>query len=215
MERFRHPSRSTPSMPRFRHEPTGWQPPQRGLFIDLWGTLLELPGAGFTNDFAAARFTRGAVDSLFRATQAGLNVYLLGNVDAVAFGRQSLEDWQRFQGALHGALKGGGVRLTRDYSCTENPAGKAPHDGDSVYLLPNTGAMYHAAQTDGISLRHSIVVGDSSIELVAGWRAGCRTASVRTGLALRDRAFEVDPDIAGDTLADIVRDVLSRVSVSA
>lgn len=202
-------------MPRIRPDATPWRPPQRGLFVDRWGTLLELPGAGWTSDFSATRFTRGAVDALFRASQAGLHVYLIGNVDPVAFGQQSLADWERFQGQLHGALKGGGVKLTRDYSCTENPAGKPPHDGDSVYLLPNTGAMYHAAQTDGISLRHSIVVGDSSLELVAGWRAGCRTARVKTGLAGRDREFEVDADIVGDTLADVVRDILTRVSVSA
>lgn len=177
--------------------------------------MLELPGEGWTNCFRDARFTRGAIDALFHASQAGLAIYLLGNVDPVAFGEQRLEDWQNFQADLHRALREGGVKLTRDYSCTENPAGRKPHDGDSVYLLPNTGAMYHAAQTDGISLRHSVVIGDSSVELVAGWRAGCRTAGVRTGLAVRDRTFQVDPDITGETLAHVVRDVLARVSVSA
>jgi histidinol phosphatase-like enzyme len=193
-------------MPRFHFDAPDWRPPQRGLFIDRWGTLLELPVNGWTSRFAETRFTRGAVDALFRASQAGLAIYLV---------EQSLADWQIFQSELHAALRDGGVKLTRDYSCTDNPAGVKPHDGDSVYLLPNTGAMYHAAQTDGISLRHSIVVGDSSLELVAGWRAGCRTAGVSTGLAVRDRTFEVDPDIAGDTLASVVREILARVSVSA
>lgn len=202
-------------MPRHHSDALEWRAPKRGLFIDRWGTLLELPRGGWTERFEDARFTRGAVDALFHATQAGLEVYLLGNVDPVAFGEQPLASWQTFQADLHGALRAAGVRVTRDYSCTENPTGRAPHDGDSVYLLPNTGAMYHAAQTDGISLRHSIVVGDSSVELVAGWRAGCRTAAVRTGLALRDRTFEVDPDVTADTLADVLREVVARVSVSA
>jgi len=202
-------------MSRFNSEGPHWRPPQRGLFVDRWGTLLELPGAGWTNDFSAARFTPGALDALFRASQTGMHVYLLGNVDPVAFGEQSLEDWQRFQGEFHGALRSAGVRVTRDYACTENPAGKPPHTGDSVYLLPNTGAMYHAAQVDGVSLRHSVVVGDSSLELVAGWRSGCRTGAVLTGNALRDGAFDVDPDITGDTLAEVLRDIVARVSVSA
>ena len=202
-------------MPRFHFDAPDWRPPQRGLFIDRWGTLLELPVDGWSSRFRDTRFTRGAVDALFRASQAGIGIYLIGNVDPVAFGQQSLAEWQTFQAELHGALRDGGVKVTRDYSCTDNPAGHKPHDGDSVYLLPNTGAMYHAAQTDGISLRHSIVVGDSSVELVAGWRAGCRTAGVRTGLAVRDRAFEIDPDVTGDSLASVVREILTRVSVSA
>jgi histidinol phosphatase-like enzyme len=202
-------------MPRIHSDGPNWRPPQRGLFIDRWGTLLELPGSGWVRRFEDARFTRGAVDALFHACQAGLNIYLLGNVDPVAFGEQDQSEWDTFQRDLHDALRRGGVKITRDYSCTENPAGKAPHDTDSVYLLPNTGAMYHAAQTDGVSLRHSVVVGDSSLELVAGWRAGCRTAGVRTGLAVKDRKFEVDPDITGENLAGVVREVLTRVSVSA
>lgn len=201
-------------MPRLRSrsDTTAWRPPQRGLFIDRWGTLLELPGNGWTNTFREARFTPGAVDALFHASQAGLEVYLVGNVDPVAFGEQSLEDWQTFQAELHAALRAGGVRLTRDYSCTDNPAGKPPHTNDSVYLLPNTGAMYHAAQNDGISLRHSVVVGDSSVELVAGWRAGCRTAAVATGVALQDRRFELEPDLSGDSLAHVLREVVARVA---
>ncbi|MEZ6013934.1 MAG: hypothetical protein R3F49_02365 [Planctomycetota bacterium] len=202
-------------MPRIHSDSPEWRAPKRGLFIDRWGTLLELPSAGWVERFEDTRFTRGAVDALFHASQAGLEVYLLGNVDPVASGEQSLESWQTFQAALHTALRSAGVRIARDYSCTDNPAGCAPHNADSVYLLPNTGAMYHAAQNDNISLRHSIVVGDSSVELVAGWRSGCRTAAVGTGLALRDRTFQVDPDLNGDTLADVVRDIIARVSVSA
>lgn len=202
-------------MPRFQTDAPDWRPPQRGLFIDQWGTLLELPSSGWTQRFEDARFTRGAVDALFHASQAGLSLYLLGNVDAVAFGEQSLEDWHTFQADLLAALRAGGVRITRDYSCVENPAGRPPHDNDSVYLLPNTGAMYHAAQNDGISLRHSVVVGDSSLELAAGWRAGCRTAAVRTGLALQDETYQVDPDVVTDTLSEFVRDVLARASMSA
>ncbi len=56
-------------MPRLRPDATAWRPPQRGLFVDRWGTLLELPGAGWTNEFSATRFTRGAIDAITRLVQ--------------------------------------------------------------------------------------------------------------------------------------------------
>jgi phosphoglycolate phosphatase-like HAD superfamily hydrolase len=46
--------------------------------------------------------------------------------------------------------------------------------------------MYHAKQTDGIELKTSWVVGDDTLELAAGWRAGCLTAGIlgeRQGIA--------------------------------
>ena len=192
-----------------------WRPPTRGLFVDLWGTLLELPGEGWVDNFEDARFTPGAVDALFRARQAGIELYLLGNIESVSQGHQSLESWTNFVDKLGAALKRHGVPVTRDYFCTDDPEGVEPHTKDSVYLLPNTGAMYHAAQNEGISLRHSVVVGDSSLELVAGWRAGCRVAAVATGLANRDGKFEVEPDIEGANLAGVIREIVSQVSVSA
>ena len=53
--------------------------PPRGLFIDRWGTLLEKPENGFCKSFSDAKFTSGAIDTLFHACQGGWNVYLVGS----------------------------------------------------------------------------------------------------------------------------------------
>ena len=102
-----------------------------------------------------------------------------------------------------------GIPIQRSYACTDDPEGLEPHSKESVFLLPNTGALYHAAQVDGVLLDQSWVVGDSSRELVAGWRAGCRLAGVRTGLAVKDGRFPVDPEMFADDLAGVLRDVTS------
>lgn len=186
----------------------GATPPARGLFIDRWGTLLELPEQGFNARFEDAAFTPGTLDALFHAGQAGWNLYLLGNETSVAHGHLSIETWQAFEHDLLEHLRSHGVPIQRNYACTSDPgAGVAPHDEDSVFFLPNTGALYHAAQVDGIILDQSWVIGDSSLELVAGWRASCRLAGVRTGQAVRDGTFAVDPEIVADDLASVLREV--------
>lgn len=188
-----------------------WGPPPRGVFVDVLGTLVQPAENGHFPTIEDATFYEGTLDALFRVTQAGWNLYLVGNISSVAFGEQSVEDWKEFQTGLHGLLKSQGIRVTRDYTCVDHPEGVKGRDRDSVYLLPGTGAMHHAAQEDGVSLPLCWVVGDSTVELVAGWRAGCRVAAVQTGEALRDRTFHVDPELetatAGGALRVIARDM--------
>jgi histidinol phosphatase-like enzyme len=145
------------------------------------------------------------VDALFRAVQAGWTIYLIGNEDAVARGHAPESAWKAFEERLLLQLGAAGVVVERNYACLVDPEhGVGDRCQDSVFLLPNTGAMYHARQHDGTHLGESWVIGDSSIELAAGWRAGCRTAGVRTGQALSDGVLEVDLDLLAADLTCVV-----------
>lgn len=182
----------------------------RALFVDRWGTLLETPAAGFAASPLELRFHAGALDALFRASQAGWRVYLLGNEDAVAFGRLAPEAWHEIEKKMLRDLARAGIPVARNYVCLDHPEGSPGRRNDSVYLLPNTGAFYHAMHMDGVDLAKSWVIGDSTLELVAGWRAGCRMAAVRTGLGLSDRAYEVDPEVFGRDLRSVLFELLQR-----
>ena len=164
----------------------GTQGTRRALFVKRWGTLLSPTSPG-SSRFSPELLAPGAVEALFRASQAGWWIYLLGNEDEVAHGRVELEAWEGFEADLLQHLSKNGVRVVRSYVCTDDPVdGVAGHRKESVFRLPNTGAMYHAKQTDGIELKTSWVVGDDTLELAAGWRAGCLTAGIlgeRQGIA--------------------------------
>ena len=199
--------RSLPSLP-------GTGQPRRGLFIDHLGTLLETPGCGFLESPDDIVFTPDALETLFQLTQTGWNLYLVGNEDSVHRGQVTQETWEEIYEAILGGLRTHGVCPVRSYICIDHPEAPAPHNKDSVYRLPNTGAMYHAAQADGISLPHSWVVGDETIDLVAGWRAGCHMAGVRTGAAVQDGALHVEPEILADNLAALAREVSSGTAIT-
>jgi histidinol phosphatase-like enzyme len=188
----------------------GTVPAPCALFVDRWGTLLETPPAGFAASPLELRFHGGVQDALFRANQAGWRVYLIGNESAVASGRLALEVWHEIEKKMLRDLARAGVAVARNYACIDHPEGAPGRRNDSVYLLPNTGAFYHAMHMDGVDLAKSWVIGDSTLELVAGWRAGCRMAAVRTGLALSDRTFEVDPEVFGRDLCGVVQELLAR-----
>lgn len=200
-----HASRRSPYPPL-----EGTVPAPRALFVDRWGTLLETPPAGFAASPSEVRFHPGALDALFRACQAGWRLYLLGNEEAVARGRLALEAWLEIEKKMLGDLQRAGVAVTRSYVCLDHPEGISGRRNDSVYLLPNTGAFYHAFHVDGIDLPKSWVIGDSTLELVAGWRSGCRMAGVRTGQGLADGTFAVDPEVIGEDLRRVVLELLQR-----
>ena len=187
----------------------GTVPSPRGLFIDRWGTLLVTPEAGYARNPTEIEFFEGAVEAVFRASRVGWNIYLLGNEDAVAHGRLSRDAWVEIETAFLEHLRARGVEVRRCYTCLDHPEGVEGQRADSVYLLPNTGAFYHAFHTDGTELRRSWVIGDSTVELVAGWRAGCRLAAVESGLGLSDATFHVDPEVRGATLVEVLTTLLA------
>ncbi len=187
----------------------GTTPNPRALFIDRWGTLLVAPERGHAQSFQEVEFTPGAVDALFRACQAGWRVYLIGNEDAVAHGHVRLEAWRAMEAALQAHLAEHGARIDRSYVCLDDPEhGVKGQRRDSVYRLPNTGAFYHALHNDRVELRKSWVIGDSSLELVAGWRAGVRQAGVRTGQAVADGRYDVTPDLLASDLTSALLELL-------
>lgn len=180
----------------------GTQAARCGLFLDVWGTLCEFPDRGYAASPDDVRFFPGALDALFGVTRSGFVPYLLGNEDGVAFGHVDDLTWKTIETRLLDGLSEAGIELGRSYLCLDHPEGKKPHRGESVYMLPGTGAFFQASHMDGIDLERSWVVGDSTLELVAGWRAGLRCAAVRTGRALADRTFQVELDLdAPDLLA--------------
>ena len=183
----------------------GTEPRARALFVDRWGTLLTPLAPQGEVAFDASWLVPGSVDALFRAQQSDWRIYLIGNEEAVAQGRMSDAAWERFEADLLGHLRGRGVSVVRNYACLDHPEGRGKHRRPSVFLLPDTGLLYHAAQADGVTLRESWVIGDSSLELAAGGRAGCRTLGVETGQACSDGAFEIDPDLAARDLAEAVQ----------
>ena len=175
--------------------------PVRGLFVGRSSVLLAgEPGL-------SEKLCPAALRMLFRAGQRGWTMYLIGNEDSVARGRTADATWETYEAELMRRLRGEGIPFARHYACVDHPRGKGKHQRDSVFRFPNTGALYHAAQEDGIELRESWVVSSDTDELAAGWRAGCRTACVGT-LRREKGDLAVEPDLASGDLAGALGEVL-------
>lgn len=187
--------------------------PPRGVFVGRAGALLSSALRTSVPKIEPALFSAGATDALFRTVQSGLRVYLIGNEDGVANGKISDAAWARFEASLLEHLRGLGIPITRSYACLEHPQGKAEHKRDSVFLFPNTGALYHAAQEDGIELGESWLISRDVLELAAGWRAGLRT--VRLCDSERgEEELRVEASLTASDLARALRQIVATSDVA-
>ncbi|HTF86965.1 MAG TPA: HAD hydrolase-like protein [Planctomycetota bacterium] len=187
---------------------SGTEAPVRGLFIDRWGTLIASDTSCLSPRSIPWSFVPRAVDGLFRAQQAGWLIYLIGNESAVAEGLVEESLWLEQEREILAQLAAQGVHVARNYACLDHPGGKGAHKRPSVFLLPDTGVFYHALQQDGVVLEKSWVIGDGTLELAAGERAGMRTAGVRTGRGLSDGELAIDPQFVAQDLAEFIGTLL-------
>ena len=146
----------------------------RALFIDRWGTLLQAPPEGYVRTASELAFYPGALDALFRASRAGWRLYLVGNEDAVAFGKLTLQAWEEIEKKMHTDLARAGVPIAKNYVCLDHPEGVPGRRNDSVYQLPNTGPFYHALHNDGINLNGS---GPANYYVMQGTSMACPMAA--------------------------------------
>lgn len=187
--------------------PTSVRPP-RGLFVGRDGVLLERCDRPIER-FADAALQPRVVDMLFRASRGGWNVYLVGNVTSVAHGALSDAAWTRFESELMDHLRSQGVTIARHYASVDHPQGTGKHKRDSVFVFPNTGALYHAAQHDGVELNESWLVSADVHELASGWRAGVHAAALDPHGALRGEELQVEPELIGATASELLAEVLA------
>jgi histidinol phosphatase-like enzyme len=177
--------------------------------VGRWGALLQRsdsPCRAFDDALLAER----AGEILFRATQAGWRLYLAGNEPDVARARVSDAAWEAFQQALHAHLTGLGIPIARDYACLDHPQqGRGKHKRESVFRFPNTGALYHAVQEDGIELGTSWMVSDDVLELAAASRAGLHTVALAPGPRLSQGPIEVECERAASSFAAAIATILA------
>jgi D-glycero-D-manno-heptose 1,7-bisphosphate phosphatase len=147
---------------------------QRAVFLDRDGVLVRaLVRDG--RPFSARRpleleLLPGAAEACTEFKRAGLLTVVVTNQPDVARGELALE----VLSAMHAALLDK-IPLDAVYFCPHDDA-----DGCSC-RKPAPGLLLEAARRFGISLPHSVMVGDRWKDIEAGRRAGCRTVFVDGG----------------------------------
>lgn len=146
----------------------------KAIFLDRDDTLIEDPG--YINHPDQVKLLEGAADALKELKAMGYKLVIVSNQSAVARGIITEKILAQINDRLKQLLAEKGAYLDRIYYCPYHPDGAVPkYRKESDWRKPNPGMLLAAANDMDIDLSQSWVIGDSSSDIEAGLRAGCKT----------------------------------------
>jgi D-glycero-D-manno-heptose 1,7-bisphosphate phosphatase len=147
---------------------------EKAIFLDRDDTLIEDPG--YINSPEQVKLLDGVPEALIELKALGYKLVVATNQSAVARGIVT----EKVLGEIHDRLKHllaeRNAFLDQIYYCPYHPEGVVPkYRKESNWRKPNPGMLQQAAQEMDIDLGQSWCIGNSSRDVEAGRRAGCKT----------------------------------------
>lgn len=149
----------------------------KAIFLDRDGTLIEDPG--YLNHPEQVKLLEGVAEALIELRAMGYMLIVVTNQSAVARGIVSEKVLGEIHNRLRQLLTERGAYLDQIYYCPYHPDGVVPkYRKESDWRKPNPGMLLAASDEMDIDLSQSWKIGDSSSDIEAGLRAGCKTILV-------------------------------------
>jgi len=180
-----------------------------GVFLDRDGVIVRQ--IDHLNRAEDLELIDGAGEAIARLNAVGIPVIVVTNQAGVAKGYLTIADLEEIHAGLYSELSKHGAHLDALYYCPHHPqATVTEYLKDCPCRKPGTGMLERARDEQGIDPALSYLVGDSTRDILAGKRAGCRTILVETGFAGKDGLYEVKPDLVVANLPTAVETILAE-----
>lgn len=176
---------------------------RQALFFDLHGIMVR-PWTD-REDYAQPSFYEGALEALRQIDPTRMDLFVATSQPAVAEGVLRERDFKKFQEAVCKRFEIEGIPLKKFYACLYHPKGKGRWKKESVFRKPNTGMFRMAEQEFDLNLRRCWLIGDSTVDILAGSRANLGTILLRTGQAGSDGEFQIAPNFIENDFASAIR----------
>lgn len=160
----------------------------KAIFLDCDGTLIEDPG--YINDPEQVKLLEGVPEGLIELRAMGYKLIVVSNQSGVARGFVTEQVLGEIHNRLRQLLSEKGAHLDEIYYCPYHPEGVVrKYRKESDWRKPNPGMLQAAAEEMDIDLGQSWCIGDSSRDVEAGLRVGCKTILVNR-LALYKTSYD-------------------------
>jgi D-glycero-D-manno-heptose 1,7-bisphosphate phosphatase len=192
--------------------------PERAIFLDRDGTLIEDPGYISSPD--QVKLLDGAAEALIKLKDMGYKLIVVTNQSAVARGIVSEKTLDKIHDRFKQLLAEKNAFLDQIYYCPYHPEGVVPkYRKESNDRKPNPGMLLTAAKNMDIDLSRSWCIGNSSRDIEAGHRAGCRTILIDVPSHQKQSNSELEvksitPDYQGVNLREAVNIIKKHIHSS-
>lgn len=177
--------------------------PQKAIFIDRDGTINE--EIGLLADEKDLRLIPGSENAIKKINQSGFLAVCVTNQPVIARHLCDLNDLANIHKKLATLLGAGNAYLDRLYFCPHHPDKGYPEERPEYKIKctcrkPEIGMLKQAALDMNIDLTQSYIIGDRTVDIETGYRAGMKSILVRTGAGGKDKKFKSTPDYCYNNL---------------
>jgi D-glycero-D-manno-heptose 1,7-bisphosphate phosphatase len=164
-----------------------------GIFLDRDGVIIrKAPEGEYITRWAEVEFLSGSIEAITTLRGNGFTVVIVTNQRGVATGKIPVASLDEIHSRIRGVVADAGGLVSEIYCCT--------HDvSESCFCRkPQPGMLLRAAKDFSLNLADCWMVGDSGVDILAGKRAGCKTAHISQTMDLKNLAER--PDLRVESL---------------
>jgi len=172
------------------------------VFLDRDGTIND--EMEYLHDPQKFKLLPNVLEGLKKLQDMGYRLVIVTNQGGIGLGYYTEEDFYRVNREMFRQLAPAGIKIDKIYFCPHSITEKC------TCRKPNTGLIERAVADLNIDLPNSFFIGDKTIDLETGRRAGIRKILVRTGHAGTDATYSVTPDYVADDLLDAAQWMLRQ-----
>lgn len=156
----------------------------KAVFLDRDGTIIV--DKNYLNDPLGIEFLPFAIDGLKHLTEQGFLLVVVTNQSGVAKGLVSENNIQLIHQKMDALLATHKVKIHSYYYNTADSSSNHSH------RKPNPGMLLDAANTLGIDMNHSWMIGDRDSDIVAGHKAHVKTIFISNNAHQLNASLSVD-----------------------
>jgi D-glycero-D-manno-heptose 1,7-bisphosphate phosphatase len=163
-------------------------------FLDRDGTIIRQ--VELMSKVSQLRLLPGAADAIRLLNEMEMFVVVVTNQPVVARGIAKEHEIKLVHDELQRRLIARGARIDAFYFCPHHPnATLEQYRTNCSCRKPEPGMIFCAVRENNIDLSRSVMIGDTTQDVMAGSRAGVRTILVRTGHGGHDPwQYDAAPD---------------------
>ena len=140
----------------------------RAIFLDRDGTIIR--DEDYLRDPARITMLPGALEALANLRARGFSLVVITNQSGIARGLIGEDEHARVREEFERQMADAGVPLAGYYFCPHHP------DDGCACRKPAAAMIERASSELGLDIPRSFMVGDRESDILAGKRAGCKTA---------------------------------------
>ena len=177
------------------------QSKRRAIFLDRDGTIIREIAGQYLTEVRGLRLLPKAALAIRKMNELGFLTVIVTNQGGIAKGLMTEKRLDEIHGLLIDRLSKDSAYIDAIYYCPHHPQGKIKgYAMQCRCRKPEIGMIIEAVKSHNIDLKKSYIIGDRTMDILAGERAKITTILLKTGASGKDGKWVIKPDFVANDL---------------